>query len=190
MIINVENGENIKKSENKKLLLDENEQSYDEINYLYFDMIASSYYLSLFEKMKIKICLIKRKDEMTFDEIDEWLDEKNKSKKTIVVKCSKKNNNNEINKQTVLVRLRHLLAHGKKNEEEYKYYVDNKDNELFKKEEKTRCFYEKFDNDFEKLLRECVESNKKNNIWFKKLNNIIFLTIKYCLEKLCHKWKN
>ena len=71
MIINVENGENIKKSENKKLLLDENEQSYDEINYLYFDMIASSYYLSLFEKMKIKICLIKRKDEMTFDEIDE-----------------------------------------------------------------------------------------------------------------------
>lgn len=52
VIIDVENnGENIKKS--KKILLNKtNKISYDEIIYLYYGFATSSYYISLYEKMK------------------------------------------------------------------------------------------------------------------------------------------
>ncbi|MBQ7749023.1 ATP-binding protein [bacterium] len=53
VIINVETGENILKSEKKKLLLNENNNvSYDEISYLYYDIPTPNYYNSLYEKLK------------------------------------------------------------------------------------------------------------------------------------------
>ncbi|MBQ7749012.1 ATP-binding protein [bacterium] len=55
VIINVETGENILKSEKKKLLLNVNNNvSYDEISYLYYGIPTSNYYISLYEAMKMK----------------------------------------------------------------------------------------------------------------------------------------
>ena len=55
VIINVKTGENILKSEKKKLLLNKNNNvSYDEISYLYYDIPTSNYYISLYETMKRK----------------------------------------------------------------------------------------------------------------------------------------
>lgn len=157
VIIDVENGENLKKSEKKKLLLiHDNIVSYDEIIYLYFGIATSGYYLSLFEKLKSKITGIEKKDQIKFSEVDEWLYKRKKIEKTIFLGLNHKGENS---RQTELVRLRHLLGHGNEGEEEYKYYVDNK--ELFKKEEKTSRFYERYNNNFEELLRESIETIRK-----------------------------
>lgn len=152
-IINMENGENIKISENKKLLLINNGNvSYDEINYLYFDIITPSYYLSLFEKLKTEICRTNKiEDDMKYTEIDDWLKNNAKNRTDIcTIKCEKA-------EQTILVRLRHLLAHGIKNEKEYKYYQDqkNKGNEIF--DEKTREFYKNLDDNFEGIIKKNIE---------------------------------
>lgn len=152
-IINMENGENIKISENKKLLLINNGNvSYDEINYLYFDIITPSYYLSLFEKLKTEICRTNKiEDDMKYTEIDDWLKNDAKNRTDIcTIKCEKA-------EQTILVRLRHLLAHGIKNEKEYKYYQDqkNKGNEIF--DEKTREFYKNLDDNFEGIIKKNIE---------------------------------
>ena len=73
-IIDVEkNGENIENSD--KILLDKDKLSYDEINYLYYGIATTSYYLLLFEKLKILICQDQKKDKddmkFTFTEIDD-----------------------------------------------------------------------------------------------------------------------
>lgn len=80
-IINVETGENIKKSESKKLLLNKNVSiSYDEISYLYYDIVTSGYYISLYETMNQKFkCFIKKIE--SFD--------LSSDKDQIVIKCLK-----------------------------------------------------------------------------------------------------
>ncbi|MBQ4208873.1 ATP-binding protein [bacterium] len=68
-IVDVEkNGENIEIS--NEILLDKNKLSYDEINYLYYGIVTTNYYLSLFEKLKVKICEKIKKDDMNCAEID------------------------------------------------------------------------------------------------------------------------
>ena len=108
----------IRKNYNYLLLSENGKLSYDGVSYHYYNVITPSYYLSLFEKLKIKICQIKDKDDMDCNQIDDWLNEKTEIKKTIYVGVRR-------NYQTILVRLRHLLAHGENNEEEYKYFCKN-----------------------------------------------------------------
>ena len=87
VIINVETGENILKSEKKKLLLNDNNISYDEISYLYYDIITSSYYISLYEELKNKIGC------ESYKEMDDWLKE-NKDKINEIIKEKKLDKNN------------------------------------------------------------------------------------------------
>ncbi len=87
VIINVETGENILKSEKKKLLLNDNNISYDEISYLYYDIITSSYYISLYEELKNKVGC------ESYKEMDDWLKE-NKDKINEIIKEKKLDKNN------------------------------------------------------------------------------------------------
>lgn len=138
----------IRKNYNYLLLSENGKLSYDGVSYHYYNVITPSYYLSLFEKLKIKICQMKDKDDMDCNQIDDWLNEKTEIKKTIYVGV-------RLNYQTILVRLRHLLAHGKNNEEEYKYFCKNK--KEFENKNETNKFYTKFNNDLENLLKENIE---------------------------------
>ena len=47
------------------------------------------------------------------------------------------------------------MAHGKNNEEEYKYFCKNK--KEFENKNETNKFYTKFNNDLENLLKENIE---------------------------------
>ena len=172
VIINVETGENILKSEEKKLLLNENNNvSYDEISYLYYDISTSNYYLSLFEKLKIRICQIENKIDITCNEIDNWLHNKTEIKKVICVKNNfESDSEKEDNYQTILVRFRHLLAHGGKNEKEYKYYFNNRGK--FQNEKTTKHFYDQYEKEnFDKLLRNQIETIRKILINWEKIKN-------------------
>ena len=158
-IVDVEkNGENIEIS--NEILLDKNKLSYDEINYLYYGIVTTNYYLSLFEKLKVKICEKIKKDDMNCAEIDSWLHNNSVITKTIRV-INSKNNKDEEMYQTILVRFRHLLAHGMKNEREYKNYCIHKNDEVFKDETETNNFYKKFDDNPEELLKENIELIRK-----------------------------
>ena len=158
-IVDVEkNGENIEIS--NEILLDKNKLSYDEINYLYYGIVTTNYYLSLFEKLKVKICEKIKKDDMNCAEIDSWLHNNSVITKTIRV-INSKNNKDEEMYQTILVRFRHLLAHGMKNESEYKNYCIHKNDEVFKDETETNNFYKKFDDNPEELLKENIELIRK-----------------------------
>lgn len=188
VIINVETGENILKSEEKKLLLNENNNvSYDEISYLYYDIPTPNYYNSLYEKLKWKF--------------DEWFKKKNLSiskserdkhfskflwdikleilkDKTYKVdriespdklKKMKMKGHKKIDVKDLddfcdnLTLLRDMLAHDDGNEnwnvEIYNYY---KNNRIFKKNTKNKYFYESFKelskNKSELLLNEQIET--------------------------------
>lgn len=69
-IIDVENGENINVSKKKKLLLNGNNlSSYDEVSYLYYDIVSSNYYISLYETMRLKFCELITKRKKTIAQI-------------------------------------------------------------------------------------------------------------------------
>ena len=61
----------IRKNYNYLLLSENGKLSYDGVSYHYYNVITPSYYLSLFEKLKIKICQIKDKDDMDCNQIDD-----------------------------------------------------------------------------------------------------------------------
>ena len=106
VIINVENGENIKISKDKGILLNKNNRtSYDEIVYLYYGIVSSSYYLSLYEKLKYEIDESAENDKIKDEskeeknirsKIDEWLI-KNKDKiNNYILQKNKEKNINEL----------------------------------------------------------------------------------------------
>ena len=162
-IINVKEGINIKNSDDKKILLNNKKISYDEIVYLYYDIVTPSYYLSLFEKLKSKISQIENKD-VNCKYVDDWLNQKAKIEKNI---WYEKNDDGKSNYQTKLVRFRHLLVHGEENEEGYKNYSNNKE-EI--NEKITNDFYNRYGdkNNFEQLLKEQIEIIRKILINWKK----------------------
>lgn len=187
-IISVETGENIKKSESKKLLLNaDNNISYDEIIYLYHDIPTPNYYNSLYEKLKWKF--------------DEWFKKKNSSiskserdkhfskflwdikleiLKDKIYKVDRIESPDKLKKMKMegdkkidakdlddfcdnLTLLRDMLAHDDGNEnwnvEIYNYYENNR---IFEKNAKNKYFYESFKelskNKSKLLLNEQIET--------------------------------
>lgn len=106
VIINVENGKNIR--EDKKLLLNDNGDisydaiSYDEISYLYYDVVTSNYYISLYEELKSKI------DVESYKEVDNWLI-MNKNKINEIIK------EKELDKMTLKIKKIKYIKHYKLN---------------------------------------------------------------------------
>lgn len=163
VIINVENGENIKNSKNKELLLNDIHPSYDEINYLYYGIIIPSYYLALYEEIKriIEKNNCASNHNINYCDFDVYLNKNLGIKQDIIFRQSI-DKKNEFDKQTKLTRLRHLLAHGGdiKNENGYKFF-DNEKDDTSKKWKNTIEFYEKYVNDYERLLKSGIELIRK-----------------------------
>ena len=188
VIINVETGENILKSEEKKLLLDENNNvSYDEISYLYYDIPTPNYYNSLYEKLEWKFdeCFKKKNSIISKNKRDknfskflcdiklETLKDKiykvDRIESRDKLKKMKMEENKEIDAKDLddfcdnLTLLRDMLAHDDGNENwNVEIYDYSENNRIFEKNAKNKYFYDSFKelskNKSELLLNEQIET--------------------------------
>ena len=180
VIINVETGENILKSEEKKLLLNKNNNvSYDEISYLYYDIPTSNYYISLYEIMfwKFDECSEKKsksknkKEEDFYDFLLEKINLESLENKIYKVGCilssdklnkMKKEKNKKITTDELdfldnLTLLRNMLAHNDGSQNwNVEIFEDEKNSQIFEKYEESKNFYLPFKENFEKLLKEQI----------------------------------
>ena len=188
VIINVETGENILKSEKKKLLLNENNNvSYDEISYLYYDIPTPNYYNSLYEKLKWKFdeCFKKKNSNISKSERDKHFskflcDIKLETLKDKIYKVDRIESPDKLKKMKMeeekeidvkdlddfcdnLTLLRDMLAHDDGNKNwNVEIYDYSENNRIFEKNAKNKYFYEFFKelskNKSELLLNEQIET--------------------------------
>lgn len=169
VIYDVENNENIRN--NKKLLLSTKKEDdiklfYDEILFHYYHISTTNYFIMLYEKIKNKL----KKNNEIINELN-----KSMGKVAIKIKCIDDKLKEQINKminegkvegksfeiskdqltteQSSLTRFRNLLSHCE-NEINYQIFKKNKRKKLWNDYEEK--FYEKYENDFNFLLREQI----------------------------------
>ena len=199
VIINVETGENILKSEEKKLLLNENNNvSYDEISYLYYDIPTPNYYNSLYEKLKWKFdeCFTKKNSSISKSERDKRFfnflcDIKLETLKDKIYKVDRIESSEKLKKMKMkgqkkidvkdlddfcdnLTLLRDMLAHDDGNANwNVEIYDYSENNQIFEKNKKNKYFYESFKelskNKSELLLKEQIETIREILINWEKI---------------------